>query len=551
MRTIMPDVFVETQLQGLPVSAGIACAPVCILDDAQHTRVRYDQTATADAAAETARLHAALDAVAAKLGVMAADVTERIGRAEGEIFAALRLMVEDPSLRQKLANTLATSNCSAEAAVIRAFDAYAAQLQALGDDYIRERAADMHGLKTHVLEELAGNGTLTRCQGVAQCARGRDRIIVTRELSPTQMVTLDLTQVRGIVTQHGGATAHAAILARALGIPMVAGVAALFPAASCGVEALINGTTGAVVLWPSATTRAQAATRAVTAAPAPARVPDFAVYANISTVHDLPDALAHDAEGIGLYRTEYEFLVAGAVLDEDTQYERYATIVTQLRGRPVYIRLLDIGGDKELSFLDVPRESNPQLGCRGVRFLLAHPELFAVQARALQRAAQHGPLGVLYPMISSAAQFSRARQLFEDAVADLPAAPLQHGVLFEIPAACLEAATLLRLADFGSIGTNDLLQYLCAVDRNNDAVAADYVPDRPAFWRLLELTLQAAQMEVKPLSVCGELAGDPQYTAQLLRLGFRCVSTNARAIATVRAAARQQLHAYRYTRSTA
>ncbi len=548
----MPDAFVETQLKGLPVSAGIACAPVCVLNDAQHTRVRCDHVTPADTATETTRLHAALVAVAHKLKQMEADVSERIGRAEGDIFVALRMMVEDPALRQKLDNTLATSNCTAEAAVTRTFDAYAAQLQALGDDYIRERASDMHGLKLHVLEELTGAGMLVRCHGVAQCERGRQRIIVARELSPTQMVTLDLAQVRGIVTEHGGATAHAAILARALGIPMVSGINGLFRMITCGTELLVNGTTGAVIIWPGAVTRAQAPPHdapAAPSAPAPARVPAFAVYANISTVHDLPDVLAHDAEGIGLYRTEYEFLTAGAVLDEDAQYERYAQVVMQMRGKPVCIRLLDIGGDKELSFLEVPKEVNPYLGCRGARFLLAHPELLAVQARALQRAAQHGPLGVLYPMISSAAQFAQLKKLFCDAVADLPAATLQHGVLFEIPAACLEAAALLRLADFGSIGTNDLLQYLCAVDRNNDAVAGEYQPDRPAFWALLDMTVKAACAAAKPLSICGEMAGDPRYTAQLIALGFRCVSTNARAIAAVRDAAQQHRCSHLHTRS--
>ena len=548
----MPDAFVETQLSGLPVSAGMACAPVCVLNDAQHTRVRYDHTATTDAATETTRLHAALAAVAVKLKQMAADVSERIGRAEGDIFVALRMMVEDTALRQKLDNTLATCNCTAEAAVLRTFDGYAAQLQALGDDYIRERAVDIHGLKTHVLEELTGAGMVWRCQGVAQCERGRQRIIVARELSPTQMVTLDLAQVRGIVTECGGATAHAAILARALGIPMVSGIRDPLSLITCGTVVLVNGTTGAVTIWPGAATRAQAAAQVAAVAPAmpgAARVPGFAVHANISTVHDLPEVLAHDAEGIGLYRTEYEFLTAGALLDEDAQYARYAQVVTQLRGRPVCVRLLDIGGDKELSFLQVPKEANPCLGCRGARFLLAHPELLAVQARALQRAAQHGPLGVLYPMISSAAQFTQLKNVFCDAVADLPAAALQHGVLFEIPAACLEAAALLRLADFGSIGTNDLLQYLCAVDRNNAAVAAEYQPDRPAFWALLDMTVTAAHAAAKPLSVCGELAGDPRYTAQLIALGFRCVSTNARAIAAVRAAARQQLPFHVLTRS--
>ena len=332
-------------------------------------------------------------------------------------------------------------------------------------------------------------------------------------------------------------------------MPAVSGIPGVATIIECGTEILINGTTGDVYVWPSAETKQRcmsvtAGTAAMLMAEEP--VPGFAVLANISGAGDMDDVHKAQAEGIGLYRTEFEFIGAGRVLDEDAQYERYAAVLSKMNGSPAYLRLLDIGGDKPFHFMQVPKETNPYLGCRGARFLLAHPELLVTQARAIARASQHHKrVGVLYPMVTGAAQFLRLKHLFEEAVKDVLHSPLQHGVLFEVPSACLDAEAIFSVADFGSVGTNDLVQYLFAVDRGNDLVAADYSPDQPVMWALLRSMARAANAANKPLSICGEIAGNPRYTQQLIESGIRMVSTNARSISAVRAAARQALQANR------
>jgi len=354
-------------------------------------------------------------------------------------------------------------------------------------------------------------------------------------------VSLDVRRTRGFLTARGGENSHAAILARAFGIPAVSGIEGVTEWLSCGTEVLINGLTGEVIIWPGNEARAT-----VELAPARRPLPDngdgpvkgLVVMANISSADEVTEACAYGAEGVGLYRTEFEFLTAGVALTEEMQYERYAAVVKAMQGKPVTIRLLDIGGDKELRFLDVAEERNPSLGCRGARFLIARPEFLAAQARALARASRHGPVNVLYPMIASHAQFMTLKRMFMEAIMDIEPGELYHGVLFEVPAACLEAAALLRDADFGSIGTNDLVQYLYAVDRNNERVAKEYEPDQPVIWSLIRSIAETARELGKPLAICGELGGDPRHIAKVIEHGVSAVSTNARSIPGVRAAAR-------------
>jgi phosphotransferase system enzyme I (PtsI) len=261
--------------------------------------------------------------------------------------------------------------------------------------------------------------------------------------------------------------------------------------------------------------------------------------ANINIASEVEDALAMQAEGIGLYRTEFEFMVEGLFLDEDAQYERYARVVKAMDGRPVTFRLFDAGGDKPLPFLDIPEEENPALGWRGGRLLLGHGSLLSTQARALTRASGHGPVHVLYPMIIDVEQFIELRAAFQEAVQGLPQANVRHGVMFEVPSACLQAPALLDAADFGSVGTNDLIQYLFAVDRNNEKVAYDYSPDREVLWQLMGDMAAAAQDADKPLAVCGELAGDPRYVPTLMDIGISQVSVSTRLIPGARLAARK------------
>jgi phosphoenolpyruvate-protein kinase (PTS system EI component) len=240
-----------------------------------------------------------------------------------------------------------------------------------------------------------------------------------------------------------------------------------------------------------------------------------------------------------LYRTEFEFFAAGRILTEEEQLERYASVVRAMGGRHVCFRLLDIGGDKPAPFLDLPREDNPYLGFRGSRLLLGRTDLLRAQARALAGASLLGPVDVMYPMVVDREQFLRLREIFEEATADLPAGQLRHGVMFEVPSACLVARELLEAAQFASIGTNDLIQYLFAVDRNNELVADDYTPDRPVFWTVLGQIAAAAQATGRTVSLCGEAASNVRLLPKFMKLGLTTLSVSPRFIPELRQAVKQ------------
>jgi phosphoenolpyruvate-protein kinase (PTS system EI component) len=267
-------------------------------------------------------------------------------------------------------------------------------------------------------------------------------------------------------------------------------------------------------------------------------VPEIKFMANLDRAHDVGQALAAKAEGIGLYRTEMEVLYADRFLTEPEQEAKYRQVAAAMGSRPLCIRLLDLGADKAPAWLKQPAEANPALGCRGARLLLAHPELLRDQARALVRASAEHPIRVIYPMITELEEFQRLRALFEAAIADLPPGQLSHGLMFEVPSACLQALEFFELIDFGCIGTNDLVQYLFATDRTSDRIDCHQLYAHPALWRLIQNLAEAAQRAGKPLSLCGDLASDPRYTKRLIAAGVRVVSASPRNIAPVRRAAR-------------
>lgn len=258
--------------------------------------------------------------------------------------------------------------------------------------------------------------------------------------------------------------------------------------------------------------------------------------ANISLSSDVDGAVEMSAEGVGLYRTEFEFIGAGRSLNEDEQVEKYSYVLKKLDGRPAYFRMLDLGSDKQYPSQNSLYEENPALGLRGARFLEAEKDLFNTQARALARASSFGKVHVMLPMIVSAAQFVRMRDAFKEAVSDIKNSNLLYGVMFEVPSACYEAEDLLREADFGSIGTNDLIQYFFAVDRNNDLVSYDYTPETEVFKKLLISLKKAADKYSKPLSICGEMAGEEKYLELILQTRIDAVSVSPRLIPAIRTA---------------
>jgi len=532
----------ETRFVGLPVSSGLAKGPVCLLTENRHQALPMHRSPGIGPDVEKARLQHAAEEVAERLDALGKDVAERIGPAEAQIFAAQKTILQDKHLMDEMIAAIETQDLNAEAAVSSVLDVYEDRLLQLDSQHIRERASDIGEIKRRLLDVLGNMNPSLQCEGLAHCQKGRDRIIVAVELTPSLTVELTAGRPKAFVTERGGLTSHAAILARALGIPAVSGLKGIHSLLSCGTELLVNGETGEVIVWPSERTLRQMGVQdraASRAEPAVAPVAGLKVMASISRSADAAQAAAMQAEGVGLYRTEFEFLAAGRVLTEHEQARRYEEVLEAMGNRPVYFRLLDIGADKAGHFLDVPQERNPQLGCRGARLLLQRPDLLEPQARALARAAASTTIHVLYPMIIDRDQFLALRDRFLEALGPIRTGQIRHGVMFEVPSACLQAHELLEAADFASIGTNDLIQYLFAVDRNSPLVAYDYKPDRPALWSLMGRIASAARQLGRPLSVCGELAADPANVPRLIALGIDAVSVSARLIPPVRQAAQR------------
>lgn len=530
----------ETVLKGLPLSGGVAIARVCRFNQNRHSNLDIYKVAGAGVDREIERTKKAVKIAADRIEVIRQETLKKIGPAEAEIFTAQRLILEDKTLQESIEKFIKKEKSNAEAAVMVVLDSYEARMRELDDEYIKDRASDLGEIKRRILDVLSNMNPEFQCADLEHCQRGRNRIVVAEELTPRLTIELDTAHTMGFVTEHGGVNSHAAILARALGIPAVSGVDNIHGSIMCGTEVIVNGNTGEVIVWPSENTVADVRKRTAGAIRVPQPVdpiPGFEVMGNISLSSEVGEAVNMKAEGIGLYRTEFEFMGEGAFLDEHAQYERYSAVVKAMNGLPVTFRLFDAGGDKPLPFLEIPQEDNPALGWRGGRLLLGHSALMKAQARALARASQHGPVNILYPMIVDLKQFQKLRDSFNQAIEGLPTGEIRHGVMFEVPSACLQSEAILEAADFGSIGTNDLIQYLFAVDRNNELVAYDYSPDRPVFWSLIEKMAGDAERLGKPLSVCGELAGDPKYVPQLIRLGIKSISVSARLIPGARLAA--------------
>jgi phosphotransferase system enzyme I (PtsI) len=557
----------ETRFKGLPLSPGVAVARVCLFNERRHVSLPVTNITDKEVRSEGDRFRKALTVVREKLALLMKEVEERVGKAEAEIFAAQKMILEDPVLIQRVTDHIRSKNFNAEKAVISSLDFFEGQLADLDNAYIRERASDIGEVKRRMLDALTNLNPSFQCENDSFCQKGKNRIVIAQELTPSLTMELNTDFIRGFVTDRGGVASHAAILARALRIPAVSGIPGIHDMIFCGTEVLINGDTGEVVIWPNKKTLEQYPDLQREAPEEIASVEPVAgvkVLANLSLAKKVKEALDHKAEGIGLYRTEFEFFSAGKILSEMEQYALYLEVLKAMKDKPnspsknskvnwtspgnplrkekrcqdkpVYFRMLDLGGDKTADFLKLQKEQNPALGFRGSRLLLGHPELFRNQARALARASKYSRVHVMYPMVIDLEQFRKLKKAFEEATEDIPQGEIKHGLMFEVPSACLDAEEILKEADFGSIGTNDLIQYLFAVDRDNEAVAYDHHPERKIFWQLIRHVALAAKKHRKPLSVCGELASHPAYARKLIAAGIRTVSVAPRAITGLRIA---------------
>jgi phosphotransferase system enzyme I (PtsI) len=518
------------EFKGIPASPGVTLGPAFRFEHLTYTITRKT---VPQVKAEIERFNMACSTAKQELALIQAKAEKETGAEEAEIFQAHAMFLDDPALVDAVRQRIHDDQCNAEWALEQVVNALSGQLEAMEDEYFRARAADVRDVGSRVTRLLMGLDEADLSSLSQAC------IVVARDLTPSDTVRLDKTLVLGFATAEGGPTSHTAILAKALALPAVVGTGPGLLDLMSRDELALDGGCGMVVWQPDAKTsqayrsrkrKYEAESRAaLESAGEPAVTTDgqrLEIVANVGNLDDARSALASGAEGIGLLRTEFLYLDRNTAPDEEEQYEAYKDILDLMQERPVVVRTLDVGGDKELPYLDLGPEANPFLGWRAIRMCLDRPDFFKVQLRALLRASPGHDLRIMFPMIATLDEVRRARSLLEEVRAELRdqghavAEAIQIGIMVEIPAVAVLADQFAREVDFFSIGTNDLTQYTMAAERTNDRVA--YLGDaaHPAILRQIGRVIEAAHTEGIWVGLCGELAGDPQAIPVLLGLGL-------------------------------
>ncbi len=518
-------------IRGIPVSPGVVHGPVMLFGDIlDEVETRVIQPSEVDA--EIERLREAIRLVKEELARDAERISGQLGQSEADIFLVHTMILEDKKLVEEIEERIRTELINADAVVAQEMKRVSGVLRASDDAYLMDRSYDVTDIGKRVIERMLGVW--------AHCPLTHPMIIVARELRASDTVSMDRGRVLGFVTEMGGRQAHAAILARSLGVPAIVGAHGIVDRVRSGDTLAVDGSTGEVLINPSTDVLArymqkqeQEALDWAALAPyreAVTRTADgtrIELMANISTPEESVAATALAVDGVGLFRTEIPFIEAGFYLSEDAQYAVYRKAVEGVGRGPLTIRTLDVGGDKFIGRENPLAEHNPHLGYRSIRVSLDHPDVFLEQLRAILRAGAHGEVRLLLPMVSGMGELRAARDLLDQARASLAKDGVPHapnvpvGVMIEIPSAVMVADRLAAESDFLSIGTNDLVQYALAVDRGNTYVDHLYRPYDPAVLALIDRTVRAARDAGKPVAVCGEMAGVTEYIPLLLGLGVR------------------------------
>ncbi len=538
-------------IKGIPVSRGLALGPVHVVGAKAETVPTWSVPGS-EIAREIDRLHAAIEHTSAELLRRQALVAAQAGAKDAEILSVHRMLLQDPSSKRKVESAIRDQRINAEAAVQQLIDRFKSTLGSLSGEGLHRYAADFSDPWHAVLD------VLLKREREQISAVGEQVILAAAELTPQVVTFLARERILAVITETGGRFSHGAVLARSFGIPCVVGLANLLSRLEQGLRVCVDGDLGAVQLRPDpadvdrflvrlSRRKAREKKLAVHAA-LPSVTPDgrkFGVQANVEALQDLDTFESRHCDGVGLLRTEFMYMQRKEFPSEDEQYRLYRRVLERMEGRPVTLRTLDIGNDKTLPYFKTPEEANPALGWRGLRISIEWQDLLRVQLRAALRASAHGELRVLFPMVTSIEEVRAARRIFTEVKAQLVeqghdvASEVPVGLMIEVPSTVLVLPQLLKECDFVSVGTNDLVQYLLAVDRDNPWVAKLYDPQHPAVWKALSLVAEGSAAAGKPCSVCGEMAGDYATALLLMGLGFDSVSVVPHLLSELRFAVRE------------
>jgi phosphotransferase system enzyme I (PtsI) len=522
-------------LKGIGVASGVVRGTAYVIVAALRLPVPRRDIGDAEVANELARFDAALVRAQDELLALEESLAERIGALDAKIFGAQALLVRSSELVEPVRTLVREQRMNVEAALVEVIERLVSAFDAVADPHLRERAADIRDIGKRVLSLLATEQQQWDGAGIPEHS-----IVVAEELLPSVTARLELQRICALVTERGGRSSHASILARAQGMAAVTGVEDATAQIKTGDQLIVDGISGVVFVNPNASvrreyerveaeirSRRQELSNLIDLPGVTLDGTTIPLLANINKYADTEAALQYNADGIGLYRTEFGFAIRRAFPTEDEQYEFLARAAERFHPRPVVFRLLDIGGDKELPYFPLPIAHNPSLALRGIRLLLDHPEILRSQLRVFLRVSADHPISILVPVVGGLEEIRRTRAIVREVQDELGARGVRFnreipiGAMIEVPAAAMLAATLAREVDFFSLGTNDLVQYVLAADREDERIASYYQPLHPAVLRLIWSVAEAARAADRELTICGEMAGNPAYTELLLGLGLR------------------------------
>ncbi len=534
-------------LKGIAASDGVAVAKAYLLVQPD---LSFNKTSVEDTDAEATRLDDALAKSTEELQAIRDKAAQSLGEAEAQVFDAHLMVLSDPEMVGQIKQNIQDNKVNAEAALKEVTDMYIGMFEAMDDNaYMQERAADIRDVAKRILAHLLGV-TLPNPSMINE-----EVIVVAHDLTPSDTAQLDRTYVKAFVTDIGGRTSHSAIMARSLEIPAIVGTKEITDKVKAGDILAVNGIIGDVIIDPTDAEKSEFEAEAKAYADQKAEWDKLKnaetvtadgkhveLAANIGTPKDLEGVHKNGGEAVGLYRTEFLYMDSSDFPTEEDQYQAYKAVLEGMEGKPVVVRTMDIGGDKELPYLTLPHEMNPFLGYRALRISLSElgDGMFRTQMRALLRASVHGNLRIMFPMVATLKEFRAAKAIFEDEKQKLVnegvevSNDIQVGIMIEIPAAAVLADKFAKEVDFFSVGTNDLIQYTMAADRMNERVSYLYQPYNPSILRLIKTVIDAAHAEGKWAGMCCEMAGDQTAVPLLLGMGLDEFSMSATSILKTR-----------------